>query len=64
MSEWQFESTSVEETQRLAGALVGALNSRGVIGLVGDLGMGKTHFVQGSRETGWSWNAQWPTARP
>ena len=47
MSEWQFDSTSVEETQRLAQELVGALNYRGVIGLVGDLGMGKTHFVQG-----------------
>ena len=47
MRQWHFDSTSVEETQRLAGILVKALNGQGVIGLVGDLGMGKTHFVQG-----------------
>ena len=47
MSEWLFESRSVEDTQRLAALLVEGLKGRGVIALVGELGMGKTHFVQG-----------------
>lgn len=47
MKQWEFKSTSVEDTQRLAKLLAEGLGAVGVVGLVGDLGMGKTHFVQG-----------------
>lgn len=40
-------TSSVEETQRVAGALAGVVESGSVVTLDGDLGAGKTHFTQG-----------------
>ncbi len=42
-----YASASVEETQRLAALLAPALEEGDVLLLTGDLGAGKTHFVQG-----------------
>jgi tRNA threonylcarbamoyladenosine biosynthesis protein TsaE len=47
MNEWTVESKSVEETQAFARELTAGLPAGTVVALVGDLGMGKTHFVQG-----------------
>lgn len=41
------KSESVEETQRIAAALAQLVSPGTVIALDGDLGAGKTHFVQG-----------------
>lgn len=43
----KFVSHSVEETQRAAAALAGAVRAGDVVMLSGDLGAGKTHFSQG-----------------
>ena len=40
-------TSSVEETQACAAALVGVLDAGAVVTLDGDLGAGKTHFTQG-----------------
>lgn len=44
---WQVETHDAEQTQRLATYLAGALGPGAVVALVGDLGAGKTTFVQG-----------------
>lgn len=41
------ESGSVEETQRIAAVLARLVSPGAIIALDGDLGAGKTHFVQG-----------------
>jgi len=45
--EWQLTSDSPEATQKLAQELAHALKPGTIIALIGDLGAGKTHFVQG-----------------
>jgi tRNA threonylcarbamoyladenosine biosynthesis protein TsaE len=47
MNEWCFHSHSPEETDRLAAALAPLLPERSTIALRGNLGAGKTRFVQG-----------------
>ncbi|MEZ4271238.1 MAG: tRNA (adenosine(37)-N6)-threonylcarbamoyltransferase complex ATPase subunit type 1 TsaE, partial [Myxococcota bacterium] len=44
---WSRTVANVAETQEFARRLGGALPWGSVIGLVGSLGAGKTHFVQG-----------------
>ena len=44
---WRRRSRSVRETQRLAAAIAGLLRPGMVLAMVGDMGAGKTHFVQG-----------------
>lgn len=44
-------TSSVEETQTVAGALAGAVQPGSVVALDGDLGAGKTHFTQGLART-------------
>ncbi|MEO7723086.1 MAG: tRNA (adenosine(37)-N6)-threonylcarbamoyltransferase complex ATPase subunit type 1 TsaE [Chthoniobacterales bacterium] len=45
-----FTSNSVEETIAFAREWAGRLSPNDVVGLVGDLGAGKTHFVKGLLE--------------
>lgn len=47
MAEWIVNSGSVLETQDFAQRLAERLEPGAVVALEGDLGMGKTHFVQG-----------------
>ena len=47
MEKAMFLSHSVEETQRIAGALAALVQPGDVVMLTGDLGAGKTHFSQG-----------------
>lgn len=47
MEKVAFMSDSVEETQRIAGALARFVQPGDVVMLTGDLGAGKTHFSQG-----------------
>jgi len=43
-----FASASADETRRIAAALAGTLGARDVVGLIGELGSGKTCFVEGA----------------
>ena len=43
----KYISHNIKETRALAKELVKALKTGGVIGLIGDLGAGKTAFTQG-----------------
>lgn len=45
-----FLSKSVEETKRLAAGFAGKLKRGETVALFGDVGAGKTHFVQGMAE--------------
>lgn len=47
MNELRWQSRSTDDTDRLASALATALPTTAVIALVGNLGAGKTRFVQG-----------------
>lgn len=47
MSEWSFDSASVEETEAVGERLGAALADGDFVGLIGDLGAGKTAFVRG-----------------
>ena len=47
MGEWIKTTRSVGETKEFAGTLARRLSPGSVVALEGDLGMGKTHFVQG-----------------
>ncbi len=44
----ELESSSPEETERIAGALAGGLAAGDVVTVSGDLGAGKTTFVRGA----------------
>ncbi len=46
-SEWRFESGSVDETFEIGRKLGSLLTDGAVVGLVGDLGAGKTTFTKG-----------------
>ncbi len=50
MKQVTFESESVSETKEIAQALGGVLAAGAVVSLTGDLGAGKTNFVQGVAE--------------
>ncbi|MCA9081502.1 MAG: tRNA (adenosine(37)-N6)-threonylcarbamoyltransferase complex ATPase subunit type 1 TsaE [Planctomycetaceae bacterium] len=45
--QWECLSNSVEQTQQWGASLAPLLSAGDVVGLDGDLGAGKTHFVQG-----------------
>ena len=47
MSDRIYESSSVADTERVAGEVAARLASGGVVALEGDLGAGKTQFVRG-----------------
>jgi tRNA threonylcarbamoyladenosine biosynthesis protein TsaE len=46
--QFEFVTTSAEETRRLAATVAGALRPGDVVALTGELGAGKTCFVQGA----------------
>lgn len=49
-SPWEFISSSTEETRRIGAQLASELNPGDCLVLIGELGVGKTTFVQGLAE--------------
>lgn len=47
MASITFETNSAEETEKLGGQFADTLAAKSIVGLVGDMGSGKTQFVKG-----------------